>query len=65
MIKKGIVSYVNNKDKKAKVFFPELDNNMTHEIPISNNIGEIKIGYTVLVGFWKDNLSDCAIIGVI
>ncbi|WP_142413056.1 hypothetical protein [Hathewaya massiliensis] len=65
MNKKGIVSFVNNVTRKARVFFPELDNNMTYEIPISRNLGELKVGNIVIVAFWKDNLTDGVIIGVI
>lgn len=63
MIRKGIVSSADNLNKIARVYFPDLDNNLTYKIKVAENIGDIKTGNVVLVAFWqKDSMADGAVI---
>lgn len=63
MIRKGIVSSADNLNKTARVYFPDLDNNLTYRIKIAENVGEINTGNIVIVAFWqKDSMSNGAVI---
>ncbi|MHC1683680.1 MAG: hypothetical protein AB6733_12100 [Clostridiaceae bacterium] len=62
MNKKAIVSTVDNVNKKARVTFPDLNNNVSYELPIATHIGELTPKDLVLVVFWGNNLTDGAII---
>lgn len=64
MIKKGIVSTVDNNLNFARVIFKEIDNSVSYELKISNNIN-LMVGDIVLVAFWRNNLKDGAIIAKI
>lgn len=62
MIRKGIVSTVDNLNKLARVTFPDMDNNVTYELAISKNVGELVSGNIVIVAFWSESMADGAII---
>lgn len=64
MNKKGIVSTSDNINKKARVIFPDLDNNLSYELEIAIHVGELIKGDRVIVLFSDNNsMSDGTIIG--
>lgn len=62
MIRKGIVSTVDNLNKLARVTFPDMDNSVTYELAISESVGELISGNIVIVAFWSESMADGAII---
>ncbi|MBV4427187.1 hypothetical protein [Clostridium tyrobutyricum] len=56
MIKKGIVSSADNLNKIARIYFPDMDNNLTYKLKIVENVGEINTGNVVLVAFWQQTV---------
>lgn len=62
MIKKGIVSSLDNLNKLARVTFPDKNNSLTYKIKISEHVGELKTGNIVVVVFWSESMADGAII---
>ncbi|HHW03417.1 MAG TPA: hypothetical protein GXX35_11535 [Thermoanaerobacterales bacterium] len=62
MIKKGKVSTADNINKKARITFPDMDNNVTYELPVAEHIGELIPGDTVIVVFWTSSMADGAVI---
>lgn len=65
MIKKGTVSNVDMIRRRAKVVFKEVSNCLSYELVMSKNIGDLNVGDTVIVAFWRNNLTDGAIIAKI
>lgn len=62
MLKRGFISTVDNVDKRARVSFPDMDNNVTNEIVIATHVGELHPGDLVLVAFLSEDTVDGVII---
>ncbi len=61
MIKKAKVSAV--LDNRAAVFFPDLDNGVSAELPVLSHVPLLHAGDMVLVAFCSNDFNDAAIIG--
>lgn len=62
MNRKGIVSSIDNINKKARVIIPDMNNILTPEIQVISSVGELNIGDVVLISFWNTSLADGAVI---
>lgn len=63
MIRKGKISNVDNVNKKARVIFQELDDNVTAELSIMDGTPELNINDIVVVAFFSHSLKDGVVIG--
>lgn len=64
MNKIGTVSSIDLVNKKATVFFKELENTVTSELPYLQS-AEFDVGDRVVVTFFKNSFSDGVIVGKI
>jgi hypothetical protein len=58
MILKGQVSTVDNTTRKARIILPDMDNIITPEIPVSQNVGLLEVNGMVVVAVFSDSMSD-------
>lgn len=56
MVRKGVISTVDNTNRKARVYFPDV-NSVSPELPIASFIN-VQVNDAVLVEFWTSNLVD-------
>jgi hypothetical protein len=61
MIRKGIVSSISG--TKARITFPDMDDPVTHELPVCLHVTDLQVGNAVVVVFWGVSLADGAVIG--
>lgn len=59
---KGIVSTINNDNRKARVIFRDRDNVITPELPVAIHVGDLQVNDVVAVVFFSSGLSDGLII---
>jgi hypothetical protein len=61
MTRKGIVSSISG--SKARITFPDIDDPVTHELPVCPHVTDLQVGNAVVVAFWGVSLADGAVVG--
>lgn len=62
MILKGQVSTADNTNRKARIILPDMENIITPEIPVAQNVGLLEINDMVVVAVFSDSLADGIVI---
>lgn len=62
MILKGQVSTADNINRKARIILPDMENIITPEISVAQNVGLLEINDMVVVAVFSDSLADGIVI---
>ncbi len=62
MILKGQVSTADNTNRKARIILPDMENIITPEIPVAQNVGFLEVNDMVVVSVFSDSLADGIVI---
>lgn len=62
MILKGQVSTADNINRKARIILPDMENIITPEIPVAQNVGSLEVNDMVVVAVFSDSLADGIVI---